>query len=985
CIQSLSAAASLYRGDFLAGFSLPDAPEFETWQLLQRESLHRELSGVLDQLANVYAAAGRRQYDLAIAYARRWLALDVLNEAAHRTLMRLYAESGDRGAAVHQYEECERALREELSVEPDDETNELMARIRSGELDREGGYREKQIGLGRQGSAKAKATHNLPAQATTFIGRGKELGQISERLADVDCRLLTIVGPGGSGKTRLAIEAAAVNGGRYRDGVRFVDLSAVETADLLATAIERGLEMVDLSSADPRRRLCEYLRPKQMLLVLDNLEHLLEGVDLLPEMLHGAPELTLLVTSRERLNVREEWLLPLDGLSYPRGLIGEIEQGERLEACDLEGYEAAELFVNRMRKLRPNYVPDRMEGIEGKDARAIGTICRLLEGMPLAIELAAGWTRTLTLAQLEREIEESLDVLSGTFRDVPARLRSMRAAFDHSWGMLTGRERDIMRQMSVFRGGCTLEAAGEVTGAGARDLAGLVDKSWLRMREGGRYTVHELARQYCEEKLKGAQEDATADPDLTPEAVRRRHCAYYGTYLNGLIGSINHQTATLDDILLEFGNLLAALQTSLETLDIETAYDIVMAVFFIGDMLGRLNYSLQTLGTTADKLEYMLANQSLVEPDRTGVARILGGIRHAQYNQYRQLGMLGAAAEFLQQLQALLETMPPGRARYYWNSWKRMDQANLAHQKGDYESSRRMGQRTLALFDPIQHICYLYSWERGVAFWLSEACFGLAYACWAQGDYAAAEENFARCMEIRDASGERRWKGMHLAYYALLAGTLGQYARAEELAREGLHLSQSCGDRLGAAGGHLAVGRALSAQGRFRSARRELFTCLETGRQTGRIDLVMRSLSELARIDLAQGRPSEARHRFEDSLASLEGIGETHNNALAGVWLGLGWTALAEADDLNRDEEDSKRSLLEARRMFEKARDQRGVTAFEVQESRAGLAFVLLREGAIEQATMQLEEVVNHPTTATSTRHLARTTLATMKAALADR
>ncbi len=510
CIQSLANAANLYRGDFLAGFALPDSPEFDTWQLLQREALQRELSSTLDGLAHVYAEAGRRQYDLAIAYARRWLALDPLHEPAHRTLMRLYAESGERAAALRQYEECVRVLADELAVEPEAETFDLNAQIRAGLF----AEHESHAVLGDEDAIPVvpSPAHNLPAQATTFIGRAREMEQIARRLADPDCRLLSIVGPGGSGKTRLAIQAAAAQAHCFRDGVRFVDLSPVESPNLLATAIERALDLPELGSADPRRRLCDFLGPKQMLLVLDNLEHLLDGVDLLPELLHAAPDLSLLVTSRERLNLREEWLSPLEGLSVPPGPSPGMPPPVPEIRPDLSDYDASLLFINRMRKLRPNFVPDAIDAIEDGDATAIGAICRLLGGMPLAIELAAGWTRTLTLPELQAEIQKSLDVLSSTLRDAPPRLRSMRAAFDHSWRLLSADERAVMRQFSVFRGGCTREAAEAVAGATAADLASLVDQSWLRLREGGRYTIHELARQYCAEKLEALDECAGVDP-----------------------------------------------------------------------------------------------------------------------------------------------------------------------------------------------------------------------------------------------------------------------------------------------------------------------------------------------------------------------------------------------------------------------------------------------------------------------------------------
>jgi tetratricopeptide (TPR) repeat protein len=283
----------------------------------------------------------------------------------------------------------------------------------------------------------------------------------------------------------------------------------------------------------------------------------------------------------------------------------------------------------------------------------------------------------------------------------------------------------------------------------------------------------------------------------------------------------------------------------------------------------------------------------------------------------------------------------------------------MACNYGDYGVAYHAGQRALALFNADEYICFVFEWERGVTYWESEGYFRLAYVAWALGEYAQSEEDFARCMAIRDASGEKRWKGMHLASYAQLVQTAGDYTRGEELAREGLRLSETCGDRLGTALGQLAVGGVLAAQGRYEPARRHLFISLETGRHTGRLDLVMRSLCELGRIDLAQGKPADARHRFEDALAAFEQTGVEHHNALAGVWLGLGWTALAESN------------LSEAQTKFRKTLGSRGRTAAQAMEGIAGLAEAAAQEGDVGQAVELLSLVVDHRFTAHAMRQRA--------------
>ena len=306
CLANLAEAAGLYTGDFLAGFTLEDAAGFDDWQTFQSESLRLELAGALERLAQ--GLAGRQQWEAAISHARRWLALDPLNESAHRFLMQLHAWAGDRAAAARQYQECVNVLQEELGIEPEPETTALFEAIRGGTA----GEPSPTLPL----SLSPTPTHNLPPDPTPFVGREAELAQVAERLADPACRLLTVIGPGGMGKTRLAIQAARCADRRFRprclvrgSGSRCVN--RLSCRGDRAGAADTGVRGGRAGSARG------FLRDKHLLLVLDNFEHLLEGAELLPKLLVGAPRLKLLVTSRVRLNLREEWLAPLEGLEVP--------------------------------------------------------------------------------------------------------------------------------------------------------------------------------------------------------------------------------------------------------------------------------------------------------------------------------------------------------------------------------------------------------------------------------------------------------------------------------------------------------------------------------------------------------------------------------------------------------------------------------------------------------------------------------------------
>jgi len=327
---------------------------------------------------------------------------------------------------------------------------------------------------------------NLPKSLTPFIGREPELLALGQMLCDPQCLLLTIVGPGGIGKTRLAIEAANQFKDHFPDGVWFVPLAALNSPALLISAIADAMQFGLQGTAPPQTQLLRYLCQKRSLIVLDNAEHLLEGVDLFTQILNACPQVKLLVTSRERLSLLSEWVFEITGLPVP--------PDDRVE--QFESYSSVALFLQSARRLCPGFRLDET------NRSAIADICHLVEGMPLAIELAATWIPTLSLSEIKQEIRRSLDFLSTAMRDLPERHRSMRAVFEHSWRLLNEQAQQALCRLSVFRGGFTREAAEQVAGASLPILMSLLSKSLLLHREDGRYDLHELIRQCTLEKLR---------------------------------------------------------------------------------------------------------------------------------------------------------------------------------------------------------------------------------------------------------------------------------------------------------------------------------------------------------------------------------------------------------------------------------------------------------------------------------------------------
>ena len=394
---------------------------------------------------------------------------------------------------------------------------------------------------------------SLPSPGTSFVGRATELEAIDGLLEDPECRLLTLVGPGGVGKTRLALEAAARRIERYPHGVHFVPLVSVAAPELLAPAVAEAVHF-PLSGFSAQEQLLDYLSERSTLLVLDNFEHLVDGSGLLGELIERAPGVELLTTSRERLNVQSEWVYDVDGLGLT-------------ENTDGEG-GALRLFVERAAQARPGFVLDEKERLQAL------RICRLVTGMPLGIELAAAWVSMLSCAEIADEIERNVDFLATSMRDVPERHRSLRAAFDQSWRLLSDEQRDAFAQLSVFRGGFDRDAAKAVAGADLRLLTELASKSLIRRPDFGRFDLHELLRQYAAEKLDVESTDSSA-------STRERHARHYSGILLERQGALMgpEMTVARDELRGELDNLRAALAWIVRENDEPTALTALEAFY----------------------------------------------------------------------------------------------------------------------------------------------------------------------------------------------------------------------------------------------------------------------------------------------------------------------------------------------------------------------------------------------------------------------
>jgi predicted ATPase len=319
----------------------------------------------------------------------------------------------------------------------------------------------------------------------SLIGRAKEFDGIQQLLAQPDCRLVTLIGPGGIGKTRLALKLAAANHDRFSRGSVIVYLQPLRSSEFFVPAVADALGFSLSGQEPPLDQLGQYLSGRETLIVLDNFEHLLNAADLLSSLLPITPNVKYLVTSREALNLQEEWLYPINGLSFPddEDGVGSVDQVEH-------HYDAVKLFAERAQRVYAEFSLD-------KEAEAVNRICRMVGGMPLALELAAAWRKTLSCKEIADEIQASLDFLTTRLRNISERHHSIQTVFDQTWQRLNKREQAVFKRLSVFRGGFQRDAVADVTGASLVILSTLVDKSLLRLDVDGRYSDPRTSTPVC--------------------------------------------------------------------------------------------------------------------------------------------------------------------------------------------------------------------------------------------------------------------------------------------------------------------------------------------------------------------------------------------------------------------------------------------------------------------------------------------------------
>lgn len=859
--NALARSLALYGGDFLEGLEVHNAPLFEEWLLLERERLRHLALATGQRLTTHYLATG--DDSAALTIGQRLLAIEPYSEELHRHCMLLLARTGQRSAALQQYERCRQLLATELAVEPDAETLALYDEIRQGTL------RRREAAPATSAPAPPPPPrHRLPLPTTPFVGRETELAQLIALLPDPTCRLLTLVGPGGIGKTRLALQAAATAAdgtpAPFADGVFFVAATAMTTLADLIPSIAAALGLHFTGHLPAETQLLNYLRSRRMLLLLDNFEQLVTEAAALTTWLQQAPGLRLLVTSRERLQLYDEWLFPVEGLPAPPSALDQ-------PPADPTNYAAVQLFVQRARRVNLGFTLAR-------EAAHVAALCTLLQGHPLAIELAAGWMHTHNCAEILAEVQRNLDFLAHTLRDRPERHHSLRATFAHAWGLLTTADAAIYKRLALLRSGFSAESAAAITHANQTTLTRLVDKSLLQRSPGKRYTIHELLRQYAVQQLSAAEADATI--------------AAYGRYMAQQMGrweswrETAREPAALAALEPEVENLRLVwhwLTQQLRGLTLETLPSVAQPTQIAAEDL------LPLAAQLSSGLTYFFLRRSRYQEGRQWVALLhaalpgLAAFEKADRSQSAFASIQLDYAEILfnqsafAEIVTLLEPLLPrlrelGEARHLATALTILGRTYM--RMGRYAEAETLLQEALVLHQQSD----LDRTSTSV-----RNALGILYSN--QGRFAEAEIHYRACLEIFEAQDYQRGLANATNNLGSNFARDGRYREALPLYEQTFALAQAVGEELMIAIALSNLGSAYRALGAYAAAERYYAESLTRCRAIGERRWTVASLNGLGLTLLAQERFDQAAHHYAEALTLAQEIGSQPDliEALAGL------------------------------------------------------------------------------------------------------
>lgn len=1032
CISILEELTRTYQSGFMQGYYINDSREYEDWQSFHQELLRFEFSGAIGRLVKGYQRLGN--IDKALEYANRWLTIDPYHDDAHRLLMQLYAEAGQRESAIRQYNEYVRILKQDLNISPEKATTELFEQIKNGtrinviskheqtakllfyvnflsinsvlnmnddntSSQLKKNYINYLIGIVKNHGGKildiqpnhiialfengdpincalyiqsdknedvhallndkparivispiddsslldlynsrehlhiqrlcqsawdgqilitpqvlviydlpndvelidfgllilkdlSEPIHilglfhpsmkvierrsprtlkvyplNLPTQTNPFVGREYEISIISSLLENPLYHLISLVGPGGIGKTRLALQVAANQTENFADGVFYISLNSRTKPELFYPEIGNTLNFRFSPTENPEVQIYNYLRGKQMLIIIDNFENLIQGSIVLIDLIQNLPELKIIITSRERLNLNMEWIQEVRGLEYPIN----IED-------DIDHFSACKLFIQCAQRVFPDFNPEQ------EQERCIAEICKTVEGSPLAIELAASWVRSLPCCEIAEQVKNNLDFLSTNMQDLPPRHRSLRAVFDHTWGLLSEEERRLLRKLSIFRGSFNLKAAEHITHASLLMLTNCIDKSMLRYIPDGRFEMLETIRFFAKERLGGVSNEKNT--------VIQDYCNYYGSLMEvyevDLLGP--EQLNTIKILHKEIENIYNTWDLSIENHNYEVLDKCINTIFRYHEIqclfrdgceyfrlaldgiekdddpqVDRLRIRLQSrLGWFLFRLGHQSEGLKLLTGCLTQVLRVPDFIEEKIFllnhlgETYSLIGELDKAMIYITESISDIES-----ENIHANNYMSYAYAQALYQAGILKYSlNRLDEARATLLQSISTLENL-----GNTWWVAKAYNALGVVISKMEDHEQAKLLRQKSLQFFKEIGDKRGIAVSLNNIANNMQALGEIENVIEMFSESLQISKAIGDRRFASIVMLNIAQAyLEYNDDFEMAEQYYLESIKTFQEIdGKRGLVY-ALHNYADALLEYGKLIDSRKYFRESL-----------------------------------------------------------------------------------------------------------------------
>lgn len=926
-LAALRRAADSYAGEFLSGFFVEDAAEFQDWVLVRREQLHTLALQVLHQLS--VHCIQRREVGPGLLYTQRLLMLEPWREETHQQLMRLLAWDGQFSAALAQYDRCEALLEKELDVPPAPETENLRHRIER---------------------IRRTRRSNLNPKPAPLIGRSEDIAMISQWLQSGE-RLVSIVGAGGMGKTRLALAVAHQLTRVFLEGVFWVDLADATTTDELIARLCTALQLPLISKLTPHQQLLDFLQEKEILLVFDNFEQMLEEgepieaspLDLLQQVLESSPGLSLLVTSRIQLDLRHERIFQLAPLRFP----SQIDHPGNRELPSLQ------LFAQVAQRVWHEFEL-------ATELRPVAEICQLVEGVPLAVELAAALVQSQSCTTIAAALAQSFETLRVRWRDLPARQRSLRATFDYSFSLLPVAAQQLLTKLAVFHDGFTYVAAQAITGATPELLAILSAHSLVRRNSDDRYALHEMVRQFARSRLA-----EVASEELS--AVRQ-HSRWFLTEIGQRHAALQEGDVEqgLRWFMSEMGNWHAAWRWMAEAGDLEelTTALPAMSAYFL--QRGPFEQALQLLSPAIERLQ---RDASLSQQQPALLIHLL--LCHAELQC--KLGHSEPLAHVLAQATTLAQQLDdPSWEAQAWHLRSMFlamqgdyEQAAFAAEKSAQLAQRVSDQRQLAkayhalgeinrrrgnhpaaapLFEQALHI--FQAEEDRINILDCKHQLGLTWMD--SNQLPPARRMFQECLALAKQMGERTLETSSLLNLGIIHDFSGEYDRSRALFEEAQQLAEEIGSHEYIHAALTNAGLAAQLVGNFDKAREHYQRVLYALRATPGHYQEGLLLANLALLAHQTGDQLAAKQYSLETLRLAESSGSLFLKSYALTFLSHAEFELAAYND-------AWEHYLEA----SKLRSEMGAENLRI-ESLAGCVRVLLAKKQLKQALQECEAILRY-------------------------